>query len=649
MYPRRKLVSCEKLEDRQLMAGDLNAPALPPPALHPPTSPPLSLTPRSYDGTGNNLKQTEWGSTGEDFLRRAPAEYGDGISSLAGESRQSAREISNLVVDQNASEINNRQLTDIVWQWGQFIDHDLDLTLAANPPESAPIAVPAGDAEFDPANTGAATIGFTRSIYNTGTGNAASNPRQQLNSITSWIDGSMIYGSSKATADSLRTFSGGLMKTSEGNLLPTDEKGNFLAGDIRVNEQIGLISMQTLFVREHNRVATGIAARHPQWSDERVFQQARAFVIGEVQAITYNEFLPALLGVKSLRPYAGYRPQVNPNVSNEFATAAFRVGHTMLSPELLRLNNDGTEIAAGNIALRDSFFNPQAVKDTNIGPILKGLATQQAQEIDNQLVDEVRNFLFGPPGAGGFDLASLNIQRGRDHGLADYNQTRAAFGLPKVTSFAQISSDPETQSKLAAAYNSVDDIDLWVGALAEDHAPGASVGPLVQRVVADQFLRVRDGDRYWYQRAFQGEELRRLENTHLADVIRRNTGLTQLQRNVFFSSAAPQNQLPPPAPPKPEFPKPNSPPFGGIAPAMPRPQGAPNTEGNNTPLAPKPPLAPAKPQGALPNAGKTMNFSSTGNGVNTTAADQVFNGDTNELLPPLWDESSLTGKAKKKV
>jgi hypothetical protein len=641
MYPRRKLISCEKLEDRQLMAGDLNTSKLP-------SNPPLAaihLPPRTYDGTGNNLKHTEWGSTGEDFLRRASAEYSDGVSALAGEDRISAREISNIVVDQDASEVNVRGWTDMLWQWGQFIDHDLDLTLSADPAEAAPIAVPSGDPEFDPLGTGNVTIGLNRSIYNTSTGDAANDPRQQINSISAWIDGSMIYGSSQATADSLRTFSGGQMKTSAGNLLPTDAQGNFLAGDIRVNEQVGLISMQTLFVREHNRVATEIAERHPQWTDEQIFQRARAFVIGEVQAITYKEFLPALIGGKALKPYRGYRPEVNPGVTSEFATAGFRVGHTMLSSELLRLNNDGTVIDEGNIALRDSFFNPAAVKETDIDPLLKGLATQAGQEIDNQLVDEVRNFLFGPPGAGGFDLASLNIQRGRDHGLADYNQTRAAYGLPKVTSFAQISSDPETQSRLAAAYDSVNDIDLWVGALAEDHAAGASVGPLVQRIVADQFTRVRDADRYWYQRAFRGDELRRLENTHLADVIQRNTDLTHLQRNVFFSPEAQQNHLPPPR-------QPNAPPPDNILLPPPSPGAPPANSGGNQQGTPKTNVVPKQPMVTPPlNAGakNTQNAPKGSSGANTKVTDEVLGGDTADLMPPLWDESTLTTKAKKKV
>src|SRR5262249_59512559 len=122
--------------------------------------------------------------------------------------------------------------------------------------------------------------------------------------------------------------------------------------------------------------------------------------------------------------------------------------------------------------LADSFFNPPLMaNDHDMENLLKGLASQPAEEIDTRLVDGVRNFLFGPPGAGGFDLASLNIQRGRDHGLSDYNTTRVAFGLAPVTTFAQITSNKTVQQELKWLYGTVNNIDLWVGALAEDHVP----------------------------------------------------------------------------------------------------------------------------------------------------------------------------------
>src|SRR5262249_8846745 len=162
-------------------------------------------------------------------------------------------------------------------------------------------------------------------------------------------------------------------------------------------------------------------------------------------------FLPALLGPNALSPYRGYRPSVNAGIATEFSTAAFRIGHTLLGNDVEFLDNNGNEIRDA-VSLNATFFNPSIVEQTWIDPILKYLSSDRAEEVDTKLVDSVRNFLFGPPGAGGLDLASLNIQRGRDHGLADYNTTREAYGLPRVTSFAQITSDVTVQQKLQELY-----------------------------------------------------------------------------------------------------------------------------------------------------------------------------------------------------
>jgi peroxidase len=206
-----------------------------------------------------------------------------------------------------------------------------------------------------------------------------------------------------------------------------------------------------------------------------------------------------------------------------------------LSPLLLRLDGRGLAIAEGHLALRDAFFAPQRILDEGgIAPLLRGLARQRCQRVDVLVVDEVRNFLFGAPEVDGFDLASLNIQRGRDHGLPRYNDAREALGLARVRSFSEVSSDPDTRARLAAAYGSVDEIDVWVGGLAEDRVAGGHVGPLVRKVLIEQFVALRDGDRFWYRRALSLDEIRELEETRLSDVIRRNTSIDrELQDDVF--------------------------------------------------------------------------------------------------------------------
>ena len=197
------------------------------------------------------------------------------------------------------------------------------------------------------------------------------------------------------------------------------------------------------------------------------------------------------------------------------------------------LDDQGNAVHAP-VELKDAFFNPNLLRETNVDPILKYLASDRAEEIDTQVVDSLRNFLFGAPGQGGLDLAALNIQRGRDHGLADYNSTRAAYGLPKVTSFAQITSNPDLQQKLQQLYGNVDTIDLWVGGLCEDHVPGGNVGPTFERIIADQFTRLRDGDRFYYENVFKGQDLRNIQNTTLSSILKRNTNLRNLQDNVFI-------------------------------------------------------------------------------------------------------------------
>jgi hypothetical protein len=507
-------------------------------------TPPFPLTSiRSIDGSD----APAGGQAGAELLRVAAPDYpDDGSGDVIKQPPlvPNPRDVSNTVVAQPSSIVNDRNLSDMVWAWGQFLDHDLDLTLTH--PIFGTADIPILDVD-DP--LGPFSIPFDRSDFHPDTG-LPGVPRQQINAITSLIDASNVYGSDPIRADALRTFSRGRLKTSEGNLLPfnTDGLPNagglsdllFVAGDIRANEQVGLTAMHTLFVREHNRLAETIAKVLPKASDEEIYQLARKIVGAEMQIITYREFLPALLGpwAPSLDDYDGWDPSVDPGIANEFSTASFRFGHSMLSPSLMLADKKG---AVGALPLRDAFFNPEflAGNPNNVDLLLAGFTRQRAQEIDSMIVDDVRNFLFGPPGAGGLDLASLNIQRGRDHGLPGYNELREAYGLDPMASFADVSSDPVTVMALASVYDSVDDIDPWVGGLAEDHLPGASVGELVAAVLVDQFTRLRDGDPYFFLgdpdlAQAQMHMIIQLHKVTLSDVIRWNTSAKTIGNNAFF-------------------------------------------------------------------------------------------------------------------
>jgi hypothetical protein len=509
-------------------------------------APPWLPEPRSIDGTGNNQTHPEWGSVGSQLVRLTTVAYDDGIASPGGVGRPSPRTISNVVCAQEGSFPNAVSATDYLWQWGQFIDHDITLVDPAVPVEPFNIPVPPGDEFFDPDGTGTKWILLDRSQWDPVTGTDLDNPRQQMGSITAFIDASQVYGSNPIRAAALRTLDGtGRLKTSPGNLLPFNLDGLpnfggpdpslFLAGDIRANEQAGLTSMHTLWMREHNRLAAYIGQTNQRLSGDEIYELARAIVGAEIQAITYKEFLPILIGPEAIPPYAGYDPTVNAGIANIFATAAYRVGHTLLSPMIMRLDADGATIPEGHLALLDAFFAPDVLTDEGgVEPILRGLAAQPAQEVDTLVVDAVRNFLFGLPGEGGFDLVSLNLQRGRDHGLPGYNQTRLDLGLAPAEDFGDISSSPAVAGALLEAYGDVDLVDVWVGGIAEDHVDGALVGELLRAIIGDQFRRLRDGDRFWYQNTLHGPLLAFVESVRLSDVIRANTQIDdEIPDDVF--------------------------------------------------------------------------------------------------------------------
>ena len=496
---------------------------------------------RTIDGFGNNPIDPERGAAGVPMLRLVPAAYGDGVGHVPGGVGQSSvRAVSNMMCSQAGTMLNDANASDYLWQWGQFLDHDLDETPVASPSEAFNIAVPVGDLHFDPMGTGAMTIGLDRSA-----GVMVAGVRQQLNNITAYIDASNVYGSEDHRALALRTLDGtGKLKTSSGNLLPYNVDGLdnamsnapnfFLAGDIRANEQAGLAAMHTLFVREHNRLCHEIALDNPGLTGDDIYEYARAIVAGQMQAITYNEFLPLLLGPNAIPTYAGYDPTVDAGIANVFATAAYRMGHTMLSPQILRVDANNDEISAGHLPLREAFFDPSILENDGIDPILRGLAKQHAQRIDGHIIDDVRNFLFGQPGAGGFDLASLNMQRGRDHGLGSYNDVRVAYGMLPAVTFTDMNPASSVANALAQVYATPDDVDPWIGMLCEPAAPGAMVGETLVRVLGDQFTRVRDGDRFWYETYLPQALAMEVANTSLATIIRRNTDIgAELQNDAF--------------------------------------------------------------------------------------------------------------------
>lgn len=492
---------------------------------------------RTFDGTCN--ANDDAGAANSPQFRIA--------SGFAGQSRPNPRAISNAVHAQTEDVRNERDMSELVTFFGQFIDHNVALT----PMNGADfnITVPEGDELSD---RGIDVIPLRRSPQEEGS---------PVNVITSFIDGSAIYGSDDERAEQLRTLSGGMLKTGDNNLLPNNdgtienEPSNssefFVAGDIRVNENPMLMTMHTIFVREHNIIATELVEAFPEFDDEELFLNARRINNAQLQKIVYEEWLPAILGDDTGIPeFSGLQENVEPVVSAFFSTAAFRVGHTLLNEEVTRIDSDNEYLPA--LLLNETFMRPDLIRENDIEVFIRGMANTAAQEVDPMIVDGVRNFLFTNvaeefPDVDGIDLAARNIQRGRDHRIPTFNAARAALGLSRRQDFSEISSDSEIVTALESVYERVQDIDGFTGALAEDRVAGSSFGELLRASWAADFTRLRDGDRFFYlTEGHFSEELSNLPRVQsifdnsvstMRQIILETTSIkaSELPANVFFS------------------------------------------------------------------------------------------------------------------
>lgn len=560
---------------------------------------------RTITGVNNNPNLANQGAAPVQQIRFG---YGDDFPDAIGDfiiTSPNPRHVSNTVHAQTGSIESGNHLTDWSFQWGQWVTHDMDKTRdgaqfnfrSDDSLGDFRIPVAEGDPLYNPAFP---FIPFNRSEFAAGTGvpDDPNTPvdesvrREVVNIVTSYIDASNVYGSDVARSNALRSGIGGKLLTSAGNLLPfwdpnsgleqaTPPQGVpgpgqtplFLAGDIRANEQVGLLAVHTLFVREHNRLADKIHQLYPHLLDEQIFQFARRLVGAEQQVITYEEYLPTLLGYDLTVDEDAYTygpgtliagqlvGNVEADITNAFAHSAFRFGHTQINEEMLLVNF--LNQVSGSVSIDEAFFNPGffANDPANLGRLLKGLAFQTGQEVDVHLVDGIRNNLFGNVGGGGIDLAALDIQRGRDHGLPDFNNLFNAFrtGVP-YTSFdtvGDLNSFAARNPKAAAAgivdklktlyptnpldtaNTGINAIDPFVGMLAEDHLPGSNVGPVLNAMIRNQFLRLMDGDRFFYtgDAFLQLPEVKAvldMSNVTLGKVIDWNTGGLGLQDNVFF-------------------------------------------------------------------------------------------------------------------
>ncbi|XP_059614618.1 peroxidasin isoform X2 [Phlebotomus argentipes] len=550
---------------------------------------------RTVDGTCNNLQNPTWGASLTGFRRILSPVYENELSMPVGWTKgrlyngfplPSARLVSSKMIATEQITPDSR-ITHMVMQWGQFLDHDLDHAIPSVSSESwdgvdckktcdfaapcYPIEVPADDVRV----SNRRCLDFVRSSAICGSGQTSVlfgqiQPREQINQLTSFLDASQVYGYSKQFAGDLRNMTAdegklriGLHFPGQKPLLPfaspTDgidcrrEIGEsnvncFTAGDIRVNEQVGLLAMHTIWFREHNRIADVLRLYNPHWDGETLYHEARKIVGAEMQHITYAHWLPVILGeegVKMLGEYQGYNPQLNPSIANEFATAALRFGHSLINPILHRYDANYKEIPQGHLPLHQAFFAPwRLVYEGGVDPLMRGLFLTPAKlkKPQENLNVELTEKLFHSAHAVALDLAAINIQRSRDHAIPTYNEFRKFCNLTVATTFddfrAEISSE-QVRKRLKDIYGHPSNVDIWVGGILEDQVAGGKVGPLFRCLLVEQFCRLRDGDRFWYENpsVFKTDQLVQIKQSSLSRVLCDNgDNITEISEDVFVLS-----------------------------------------------------------------------------------------------------------------
>uniref|UniRef100_A0A158P6F3 peroxidase n=1 Tax=Angiostrongylus cantonensis TaxID=6313 RepID=A0A158P6F3_ANGCA len=530
--------------------------------------------------------------------RHFPPRYDDGIGEPVSSmtiSRPTARESNRMMLSSSQSVVHDKY-NNMMMQWGQFISHDMAKTtlqpsascISCAAVKSRCMPIPIAPKDPNPTFKQRRCLKVSRSAPICDV-----SPREQMNENTAYIDGSMIYGSSLKDLHKFRDGRTGMLKmtvderpSEKSNeitiyscllisfahmfmvveclldlirtlddfqvVLPFDQSkcprkekcsASFTAGDIRANLFLGLSSMHIIFAREHNRVARHLQNLNRSWKGDRIFQEARKIVGAVIQNILYKEYLPKLLGVahsKVIGRYNGYNRSVDPTIANEFTTSAFRFGHGMIEEFYNRLDFSGGNISHGGFFFAEGVFKSSKILwEGGVDPVLRGFMNSAVKR-PHRMTPAITEKMFGNT-----DLGTLNIQRGRDHAVPSYNTMRTFCGLPKARKFDEFSDmilDRNLRMGLSRSYNTTDDVDFYVGSMLEDPVIGGLVGTTLSCVIGEQFKRVRDGDRFYFENpgVFTPDQRVEIRKSSLSRVICDNGDHFELISQDAFLLPGPQ-------------------------------------------------------------------------------------------------------------
>ncbi|MFC5380651.1 peroxidase family protein [Aquipuribacter nitratireducens] len=371
---------------------------------------------------------------------------------------------------------------------------------------------------------------------------------------------------------------------------------HFVTGDGRGNENIALSAVHHVFHAEHNRVTHQVQdlvleqTDDPEfqaewrlgdgaWNGERLFQAGRLFTEMQYQHLVFEEFGRTISPNIDVVPAneSGYHPELDAAIKAEFAHVVYRFGHSMLTERVMREASDGT---TEQMTLLEAFLDPTAYDAGGLSPeeaagsLIKGATLEQGNEIDEFVTPVLRNNLLGLP----LDLPTINMTRARDAGVPGLQEARRTFYAESLDAtvapyaswndFGSALRNPESLVNFVAAYGThpsvksattladkraaaqalvdssdpflataggLDDVDMWVGGLAErPRVFGSFLGSTFNYVFEKQMEDLQNGDRFYYLSRLIGTNfLGELENNSLKAMIERNTTATDLPANIF--------------------------------------------------------------------------------------------------------------------
>jgi len=315
------------------------------------------------------------------------------------------------------------------------------------------------------------------------------------------------------------------------------------------------------------------------WDQDKMFNGAKLVVEMEYQHAAVDQYARNVS--PNIQEFGAYSTEVNSAISLEYSQAAFRFGHSTLRETIDTIDPSGG--LTGKImgyALKAAFLAPDKFADVGPSAIILGMSHQQMNEVDEFVTPALNQGLLGQP----LDLAAINIARGRDVGIPTLNEVRHALGYSEYSSwndFGQNMQHPSSLANFIAAYaldgdleeaNTIvgivdgsvaagtlgisldqaygfmngdeaaggagtlafNNIDTWLGGLAEVHQPGGLLGETFDRIFVDQIEKLMDGDRFYYlYRLFGTQFGTEIVNAQLKDMVERTTGLTHLNGNIF--------------------------------------------------------------------------------------------------------------------